>query len=584
LTKRPPTAQLSPNARKNTQGSLAKRKRLQALTLLESVVLEVNAIDPTEYQVLTQVEAATVLWELDRPRAVSMLRRAVTTLRNMLEQKNETTEVNPYNRSNDHLLWFLVVRKIAALDPNLMRELLMQEAGDKADNLRNLPKLKGTWTEEARATLSVASELIDKDPRRAALIAEQALSLGLASYLTFLEGLAKRDNTEAERLAMVVIDRLSDVSVSPTELRNLGRFFFAPERTLRLRNYFYQAVAARLSAEIRPDATSDGLASALGVAETMDREAGRDSPYWKQQFDGIRSSILMLFKELSLPLPNPPGRVSLDVSALLAASEGDTTDIRDALFRVRETRDASARDREYQKLAVSAATRADKGLAEEIMSMINDDRVRFETATMVYSPLIRAAIKNSQWGPAQELASLIRDPLARSLVFIGIAEGMTKAGADRLSVTDAYSFALRKFYRDDPTDRLAKAYLLIAGPLLELDRDRGIEAIRSSMHTVDTASTGKQPLEESTIGSATSVWVRYRDTALNADEVLNLPELLTATFTQVAERDTDGALEIASWIKHRGMYSLAELAVVKVLLKQASNHSVQKGRRRSETR
>lgn len=554
--------------KKTAEASSNEEKKRQALSMLENVLLGTERINPLEYQVLTQVEAASVLWQLDKQQAVSILKSALKTMRREMEEKNVTTEVNPYRRTKEQMLWFLAIRKIAALDPNLVWELLLGEPDEKA---KDASRIKGVWTEEARAMLSVASELIDRDPKLAARTAEQTLSLGLASYLEFLRSLARRDNAEAERLAMVIIDRFSTaLSVTPIELRNLMAFVSAPERTSRLKNYSYQALAARLRLEFRPHATAEELADALGVANTMARVAGRDSTYWKQQFDSISVTIATLFKERSLPFPIPPDRISIDTVSLNAASAGNTQEIRDALLRVGSIKDSKARNREYQKLAVSAATSADKVLAEEIMSRITDDGMRLETSTLVYSPLIRSAIADSTWNQAQQLASLIQDPLARTLVFGRIAQEMAKSGEDKFAIIDAYSMALAKLYRDDPTDRVAKSYLLLAKPLLELDRDRGIGAIRSSSDTMSRISTTEAPVQESVVGTAASTWLRYSDRALLADEVLNLPELVTTTFSEVAGRDPENALDLATWVNHRGMHSLAQLAIIKVLLKEAN--------------
>ncbi|MFY9558272.1 MAG: hypothetical protein WAV47_26470 [Blastocatellia bacterium] len=539
------------------------------MLLLENVLLGTEKINPIEYQILTQVEAANVLWQFDKQQAVSILKSAVKAMRRILEEKNITTEVNSYRRTKEQMLWFLAIRKIAALDPKLVGELLLPES-DKAENTNDAPRIKGVWTEEARAMLSIASEMIERDPKLAARTAEQTLPLGLASYLEFLRSLARRDNAEAERLAIVIIDRFRNISVTPLELRNLMVFVFAPERTSRLRNYFSQALAARLRMEFRADATADDLADALGVANVMAREAGRESPYWKQEFDSISLRIATLFKERSLAFPIPPERIAMDMGSLNAASSGNTQETRDSLSRVATMSDPKARNREYQKLAVNAALSADRILAEEIMSKISNDDMRLETATMIYSPLIRAAINDGAWNSAQQLAALIPDPLARTLVFARITQEMAKGGQDKSAVLDAYSLALHKLYRDDPTDRVAKAFLLIAKPLLELDRDRGIDAIRSSAQTVSKISSAEQPLQESAIGSAASTWLRYSDRALSADEVLNLPELVTTTFSEIAGRDAENARDIASWVNHRGMYSLAQLAIIKVLLKEAN--------------
>jgi hypothetical protein len=551
----------------NDRASSIEERKREALTLLENLLLGVDRISPVEYKVLFEIEAATILWESDRQRAVSILKAAIGELRRILGEKKESTEINSKRKSREQMVWFLAIRKIAALQPGLVRDLLSE--GDAPDKPKEA--IKGVWTEEARAMLSVASELIDKDPRLAAQMAEQTLPLGLASYLNFLQDLARRDNTEAERLGTIIIDRLRDSPITPIQLRNMSAFFSASERTARLRTHFYQALLIRLRRELRPDITGQELADALGVARGMARQARSFSAYWQQEFENTSLAIERLFSDLSLALPIPPDKIVIDTSQSFSpAIPGVTQDIRDALAKVGLMGSQDARNREYQRLAGSAARSADKSLAEEIMSRISDDAMRHETTTLVYSPLVRTAINDSAWGQAQQLASSIQDPLARTLVFCRIAQEMTKAGQHKSSIIDAYSMASGKLYRDEPTDRVAKSYLLIARPLLDLDRDRGVDAIRTCATLVSNLSTAEQPLQESAIGGAASMWIRYSNPSFNADEVLNLAELVTTTFAQIAGRDTQNALEVTAWINHRGMYALAQLAVVKVLLYKAN--------------
>ncbi|HSB09138.1 MAG TPA: hypothetical protein VLM38_06475 [Blastocatellia bacterium] len=577
-----PSSPNTPNAKAKKPGSLktpateAKAKpspeeiKQRALSLLEDVQLGSDKINPVEYKILTEVETATVLWQVDRERALSIVKSAINAMRRLLEERKESTEVDGMRQSKEQMLWFLAIRKIAALQPTLVQELLSE--GESTDKPKEL--MKTVWTEEARAMLSVATDTVERDPRLAARTAEQAFSLGQASYVAFLHRLAQRDNAEAERFATMMIDRLRDSSISPILFQNLLSFVSAPASSSTLKDHFYRAVLVRIRREISPDKTAEELADALRVARGVGGEAAEYSQTWQQEFDNTILAIEGLIKELSLVLPAPPGRKLIDMSSLSAASPANTQEIRDALFEAGSIRDPKARDREYQKLAASAARSADKSLAEEIMSMISDESMRLETTTLIYSPLIREAIADSAWGKAQQLTMLIKDPLARALVFVRVAQEMEKAREDKSSIIDAYALALNRLYRDDPTDRLAKAYLLIAGPLLNLDRDRGIDAIRASAQVVSRFSTTEQPLSESAIGNGASTWIRYSDPSMRAEEVLNLPDLVTSTFSRIAEKDTENALEIAQWVGHRGMYSLAQLAIIRVLLRRASSPTV----------
>ncbi|HLG14290.1 MAG TPA: hypothetical protein VJH03_07285 [Blastocatellia bacterium] len=550
--------------------SQSEARKKEALALLEAVLSSAQKIRTDEYRILTEVEAATLLWQLDKERSIAILKRVVHTIRALLQDKNESTEVNPQRKSKERMLWFLVMRRIAALKPELVQQLVREGEPDPKPR----EAISGIWTEEARAMLIAASELIEKDPVLAARVAEQALPLGFASYSSFLRELARRDSVTAERFATVIIDRLRDSPINPIALRNFASFVSARERSATLRDHFFEALATRLRREILPDKTLEDLADALSVARGMAEEAGRYSAYWQQELEAISLSLEGLFNQRSLALPAPPTRRMIDMSAFSPAQPGDTRGIRDSLPQVGAIRDTKARDIEYQKLASKAATNDDLALAEEIMSKISDDGVRRETSIQVYSPLVRKSLGGSQWRQAQNLASQILDPLARALVFDRMAQEMAKAGEDTFSIVGAYDTALARLYRDDATDRKAKAFLIIARPLLKLDRERGIDAIKSCAKVMGQLSDSETPPQESAIGSAASTWILYPNPTLSADEVLNLPDLVTTTFVEAAERNVEDALTIASSINDRGMQSLAQLAICKVLLKEANRQTV----------
>ena len=51
------------------------------MSMLEAVLLASDRISPVEYNVLTLVEAATLLWQSDHDRALTMLKGACETMR-----------------------------------------------------------------------------------------------------------------------------------------------------------------------------------------------------------------------------------------------------------------------------------------------------------------------------------------------------------------------------------------------------------------------------------------------------------------------------------------------------------------------
>lgn len=539
--------------------------RQQAMSLIEDVLIRTHRISPIEYRILAEVEAGIIVGQFDKDRSLSILKNAIETMRAFFDSKEESTEAARLRESRNRKLRFMVLRKLAGVKPDLARDLLFENsARDKSANAVN-----GEWTDDARAVMSLAAEQISDDPRLAARLFEQSLSLGTADWTTFLEKLSKRDNSEGERIATVLINRLRDSSITSIALRNLGRFVLAPDRSRGFREHFFQSVAVRLQRDIRPDTPTEALESDLGVAREMSRWAAIHSAALQAEFDNIRMSLQAALLARSIPTSGAPGAKTLDVSMMMPAKPGDTQEISDALAKVALIFNPKERDEQYQKLAAKAANKADTRLAEEIMSKISSEAVRRNTTTLVYSPLVKKALSESDWSRAQEHASRVLEPLGRTLAFESIAQAMSKSNEDKLAIMTVYSAAAKQLDKESSTVRVAKAYLLLTKPLYRLDPDRGIETVRSCAYTLNRLVINDETFEESPLESSVAMWVRYTNPSLNADEILNLPDLVAGAFGNVAQRNSDQAISVASGLKHEGMYSLAQLAISKVLLSEA---------------
>ncbi len=558
-----------PRGLKNKETASSENKKQLALSLLEEVLASSHRIAPVEFRIMTEVEAATLVWEFDKERSISMFKSVIEAMRQLLEERGETTVINDYRRSKERRLWFLALRKITALQPELVQELLLGDS--RGDEHKGAFKIE--WTEEARAVMSIANQRIGEDPKFAARLAEQSLALGAADWTSFLIRLGKRDSGEAERLAIRLMDILRDSSSNPGNLRNMVRFVFTPGRSATLKEYFFQSLAIRLRRDIRPDATFLELEDGLSIAREMRRLAAADFPHWQQEFDNISFVIEELFRERSLSLPGSPRKITVDLSRTSPARPGDTQEITDAAAQVEAVRDPKAIDKEYRNLAVQAAIKADVGLAEKLLSKISDEKLRRETTVSVYSPLVRQALGESDWSQAQKQALKIADPLGRTLAFETIARAMSGSNVKKALVIEIYNTAMAELERDDRTDRVAKAFLLLARSLYPLDMERGLEAVRSCIYVLNRLDEGEEPLQESEIGSALEIWVRRPEPTLKPDEILDLTNLVTNAFEDLARRDVEVALWIAWELRDRGMYSLAQLAISKVLLEEAKKPS-----------
>jgi hypothetical protein len=547
---------------KNEPFSSPRQKKALAMSFIEEALEAARRIEPIEYGILVQAEAAGVVHRFDKSRSDLILRNAVARLRELLARDAESAKGIDRSRQK---LRFQVLRKIAAINPVLLSELSV-----KSTNNEMRPTISGNWTEEARALISVALDQIENDPKLAARLAEQSMALGYSDWQSFLTKLGRRDNNEAERLAIVLMNNLRSSELSAVMLTNLKGFMLSPDRSPKLQAYFFQSLLMRLRRDLQPDTPIECLAEDLLVAQQASQLSPVSLNDLQSEFLSTASAFEKMLIDRSATVPPEPRRRMIDVSLLLPATPGDTQEIESALPQVARIPDSQSRDSEYRKLAERAASKANVGLANEILSKISDDAMRQATTVTVYSPLVRKALADSNWSEAQKHAANILDPLGRTLAIDAIAQAMLRSGEEKLAVISLYRFAFDQLVRDWRTEQVAKALLIVAKSLYPLDSEAGIAATKSAVFVLNRLTTDDGGTQEATIGPAVTSWLSISNHSLRADEVLDTSELLGAVLRETAKHDLETALLASNELSHRGLSALARLAISKLLLEQAT--------------
>jgi hypothetical protein len=535
-----------------------------AVSLLEVVQLGADRIKSAEYRILAQVEAATLLWQIDRERAFAILKTASEKMRE-LKEKDPDTSIS----SKQRRLRLLAFLKIARLKPELVKDLALNNSNAN----KPAQATSGDWTEEARAMITVADEQIVKDPARAVQLAKQAFDFGQVDWAGFLRKLSARDSSLSEQLAMTLINRLRSSSLSPIVLLNLSVFVLTPACSVQLKDYFFESLAIRLrrvvSSTVPPTEIYHGL-----VASEQATKMSANYPSWQAEFERINSALQELMKARSVPDPRAGNNNVIPISAMDEIKAGDTQEIVEGLPRVGRINDSKARDARYQEAATSAALSSNLTLAEEIMSKIEDEDIRCETNMKVYSPFARKAVTESDWAGARDYASKIVDPLGRTLVLDRIAQGMLQSNKDKQSVMETYGFAAYRLRVESFKENVAKAFLILAKSLYKIDPDESLGALGWAVHILNKLSRNGELQDDFKVGEAVALWVKVPTFSLH-DEVLDLTELIGPLFAEIAKRDADTAQSIANGFSDQGLYSFAQLGVVKALLEN-SNGTVQR--------
>lgn len=530
----------------------------------EDIWIGSDRVNSVEHSVLVQVEVATLLWEIDRERANSVLSGAFEKFRGLIEKKNDVKSPDALAAEKDRIR-ASILRKVARLNPNLIRELTV----DKTDAEKDRPSIVTAWTEEARALLAVAHEEINRDPALAARLAQKSLSFGTVSLPNFLIELARRDRQLAEQQAMILLSQLRDTAVSPLYLVGFSRFVFLDDKaSAQLRNQYFASVAIRLRRDIRPDVDARDVEDLINAARAGGQTA-KGYPRWQAEFAQIISDFESLLAARSLPVPGSPRSLSVEMPKV--AREGDTKDIAEAAERVSNIKDAKARDKEYKRLAVSAAQNADLKLAEDLMSKIEGEAARLKASIEIYSPFVRKALAESDWTAARMYALKVADPLGRSLVIDWVAQRMTGAKPNKELVKEFYDAALAQLKHDSPTRDVALAFIALAHSIFVMDREGSLDAMRWAVYVLNKAGDARPVSGGSELGGELGTWVRRQGSMLSPEETLDMTEVIGPAFHEMGKRDLAEALGLASGLSDRGLSLLARLGVLKAIAEEVRN-------------
>jgi tetrahydromethanopterin S-methyltransferase subunit F len=541
----------------------AQEKEQFLRSAVEDILIGADRVNSVEHSILVQVEAATLLWEFDRDRANSVLGGAVEKFRGLLEKESDAKPPDTSAAEKERVR-ASILRKVARLNPNLLKELIV----DKADGEKNRPAIVTNWTEEARAILAVADEEIDRNPAFAAKLALKSLSFGTVSLPSFLRKLARRDRPLAEQQAMILLSQLRDSSVSPLYLLGFANFvFFDDKGPAQLRDYYFESVAIRIRRGVRPDVDARDVEDLINAARAAGQQA-KGYPRWQAEFAQIVSDFESLLAARSLPVPGFPSPRAVEMPK--AATEGDTRDIAEAAERVENIRDWKVRDKEYKKLAVSAANKADVKLAEKLVSKIEDEDARRKASIDIYSPFVRRALAESDWAAARMYALKVADPLGRSLVVDWVAQKMTGAKQDKELVKELYDAALAQLRHDSPTRDVALGFLALGRSIFAMDRERSLDAMRWAVYVLNKAGDARPSSGSPELAGELGTWVR-QGSMLRPEETLDMTEVIGPAFHEMGKRDFNEALGLASGLSDQGLSLMARVGVVRTLVEEVRN-------------
>ena len=546
--------------------------------ILKSTVANVAGtafqVEPVEYSILVQVEVAALLWDKEREAASVELTNACSRLREIMVERKDAAPLTKMSSSEKRRLRMSILRKIAKLNPDLIRDLMVDPATEKD---KSRPEIVPEATEEGAAIMAIAVEEIERDPQLAIQLAEQSLSHGVTGAIhIFLTHLSMRDRQLAETQAEVFLTKLRQSSLSPIVMVNI-RNFLSPARM----EYYLESLAIRLRRDLRPGLSRKEYselvtASKIGVQHSATYQA------WAGEFVRLVAEFEALMAAQSIP-PAQATNKTISMSGATAATPENTAEIKSTAEKLDAVANQRIKDAEFQKLAVEAAEKADDVLAERLLAKISDEQLRRQTSIRVYGPLIRKALSEKDWPQARNYALSVTDPMGLSLMADTVAKAMLSAKQDKQIVKSFYQSVLSNLDREAPSFYVSKGIIAIAKSRLADDAEGGFAAANLAVSVLNKADVSQPFSNRFDLAKSLSPWVTQTNYMLGVDDYFDVTETLAPLFRDLCKRDIQRTQSLASALTHQGLRSLAQLGFAKGIQEDLQKAKSSAGKQKSPT-
>ena len=186
----------------NKNLELVKTKGLALLGEVDGLIPEIHS---PQTRIRAQLQAAQLLWETDEKRASKYLNDAAAGVKELLAALDPTTQDYQRDYSTITQLRFEIIRVLADRDPDAALAFLYSS--------KVPPNPYGNEREQAEQErgieLSIANQVLAKDPKKALDLARQSLKRGYSSNLNNTIAMLRQKNPElATQLANEVANKL----------------------------------------------------------------------------------------------------------------------------------------------------------------------------------------------------------------------------------------------------------------------------------------------------------------------------------------------------------------------------------------
>ena len=559
--------------------------------LLVQLADQARSSDDLAFAVRAQSQAGTLLWPHDRDSARSIYRRAFQSLSptNTLKVTDNTDPAAPSSRpsragltlAEKQQLRTELLNQIAARDPELAEELAraVAESLDTSKDLCSGGAQAANCEQAGRATsqaaadslsadslsapsqahaerrellISVALQVVERDPQRAMALGQLSLALGVSQNFSRLLMLMRAaDAGLADLLFSCAVARLEQSQTADLrEIHLLGSYLVSSVNSSARQAVSKEVVVKYLNLAFSQVSRRAELASKAPYDRASRPDESAALYFIERQLSDLFAQYLPdrvthLQRRIAEMNDATPHNQAIDLNALRTSGPVEIA------HEAREASDDRERDSLNARAAMAWLAKGEVREAHTSALKISDGQMR----DRVLAQIVRRYIAEGQIEYAIAVARCIESDTPRVEALVTLS-GAVLASKDRVRATELLNEAEGYSVKARPTPSRAHSLLKIASSFSAFDVVRGFEVMQTAVKAINEASArpedGKraQPPEAS---------------AANDARQMKLGELydseLESTLAVLARADFDRALLLAQQLSGKDTSVVAQIAV-----------------------
>jgi hypothetical protein len=562
-------------------GQSITRQDARIPLLLVQLADQARASDDLEFAVRAQSQAATLLWPHDRDRARLIFRRAFQSLSS---RPGLTLTAGQQLRTE-------LLNQIAARDPELAEELARAMA-DSLDISKDgcASGLNGAACDQAKGTasqpatdsnvasaqgnaerrellISVALQVVERDPQRAMALGQLSLALGISQNFSRLLMLMRTVEAGlADLLFSAAVARLEQSQGADlAEIHMLGSYLVATVNSSSKQPVNKAVVVKYLDLTFGQVTRRAEIALRASYDKTARADESAALYFIERQLSDLFAQYLpdrvaLLQRRIAEMNDAMPHNQAIDLSSLRTSGPMEIA------YEAREASNDDERDSLTARAAMAWLSKGEVREAHASAGKISDAKLR----DRVLGQIVRRYIAEGQIEDGIAVARRIEADTSRVEALVMLS-GAALALKDRVRATELLNESEGYLVRGQPTLPRALSLLKIASSFSAFDVVRGFEVMQTAVKAINEIagkqeeSKRAQPLE----ASAALDKERFKGVLYDSE--------FESTLAVLARADFDRALLLAQQLSGKDASVVAQIAVCRGALRTEQAADVSTG-------